>query len=263
LLCAYAVAFQSLDGLGRAPSKHRKAVEVQIIDPARLSAYNVLRLAPRARKPSGYLHGIRKPAGLLFGATGTEKTPATFRVPFLCAVRSRPPVLHAVQPCCYALTPAALPFACASARPLRSVGCRRRRRRRHPRSPQSPLRMHWRSPRRGTLRQTRLVFALHPSPPRTASPGSGQGCPAFRPDSRFSPVAAETSLRKCRPSESPSTVCSWVNGGEGRAALKAAARPYPASPRRSSSSAMGGPGGDRSDRKDGLQSKPSSRLCGT
>jgi hypothetical protein len=60
--------------------------------------------------------------------------------------------------------------------------------------------MHWRSPRRGTLRQTRLVFALHPSPPRTASPGSGQGCPAFRPVSRFSPVAAEPSLRKCRPS---------------------------------------------------------------
>jgi hypothetical protein len=133
-----------------------------------------------------------------------EKTPATFRVPFLCAVRSRPPVLHAVQPCCYALTPAALTFACASARPLRSVGCRRRRRRRHPRSPQSPLRMHWRSPRRGTLRQTRLVFALHPSPPKTASPGSGQGCPAFRPVGRFSPVAAEPSLRKCRPPEPPS-----------------------------------------------------------
>jgi hypothetical protein len=31
-------------------------------------------------------------------------------------------------------------------------------------------------PRRGTLRKTRLVFALHP-----ALPGSGQGCPAFRP----------------------------------------------------------------------------------
>ena len=55
-------------------------------------------LAPRARKPSAYLHGIRKPAGLLSGATGAEKTPATFRVPFLCAVRSRPPVLHAGQP---------------------------------------------------------------------------------------------------------------------------------------------------------------------
>ena len=66
-------------------------------------------------------------------------------------------------------------------------------------SPQSPLRIHWRSPRRGTLRQTRLVFALHPSPPKTASPGSGQGCPAFRPVGRFSPVAAEPSLRKCRP----------------------------------------------------------------
>ena len=64
--------------------------------------------------------------------------------------------------------------------------------------------MHWRSPRRGTLRQTRLVFALHPSPPRTASPGSGQGCPAFRPFGRFSPVAAETSLRKRRPPEPPS-----------------------------------------------------------
>ena len=38
LLYAHAVAFQSLDGLGRAPSKHRKAVEVELIDPARLSA---------------------------------------------------------------------------------------------------------------------------------------------------------------------------------------------------------------------------------
>ena len=37
-LRSYAVAFQSLDGLGRDPSKHRKAVEVQFIDPARLSA---------------------------------------------------------------------------------------------------------------------------------------------------------------------------------------------------------------------------------
>jgi hypothetical protein len=53
---------------------------------------------PRARTPSGYLHGIRKPAGLLSGAPEPEKTPATFRVPFLCAVRSRPPVLHAGQP---------------------------------------------------------------------------------------------------------------------------------------------------------------------
>lgn len=55
-------------------------------------------LSPRARKPASYLPGVRKPAGLLSGATGAEKTPATFRVPFLCAVRSRPPVLHAAQP---------------------------------------------------------------------------------------------------------------------------------------------------------------------
>ena len=55
-------------------------------------------LPPRARKPASYLPGVRKPAGLLSGATGAEKTPATFRVPFLCAVRSRPPVLHAGQP---------------------------------------------------------------------------------------------------------------------------------------------------------------------
>ena len=40
-LRSYAVAFQSLDGLGRDPSKHRKAVEVQFIDPARLHAYDV------------------------------------------------------------------------------------------------------------------------------------------------------------------------------------------------------------------------------
>jgi len=127
-----------------------------------------------------------------------------------------------------ALTPVALPFACASARPLRSVGCRRRRRRRHPRSPQSPLRMHWRSPRRGTLRQTRLVFALHPSPPRTASPGSGQGCPAFRPFGRFSPVAAETSLRKCRPSEPPSkSVLLCVAIPQSRAVAAECATPTP------------------------------------
>ena len=184
-------------------------------------------LPPRARKPSGYLHRIRKPAGLFFGATAAEKTPATFRVPFLCAVRSRLPVLHAVQPCCYALTPAALPFACASARPLRSVGCRPRRFGRHPRSPQSPLRMHWRSPRRGTLRQTRLVFALHPSPPRTASPGSGQGCPAFRPDSRFSPVAAETSLRKRRPSRLQERVALRRHPGSRAVAAEFARRPTP------------------------------------
>jgi hypothetical protein len=66
-----------------------RLLKFQFIDPARLSAYNVLRLAPRARKPSAYLRRIRKPAGLLFGATGPERTPATFRVPFLCAVRSR------------------------------------------------------------------------------------------------------------------------------------------------------------------------------
>ncbi len=71
------------------------------------STVTVQSLSPRARKPSDYLPGVRKPAGLLSGATGAEKTPATFRVPFLCAVRSRLPVLHAVQPCCYALTPVA------------------------------------------------------------------------------------------------------------------------------------------------------------
>jgi hypothetical protein len=65
--------------------------------------------------------------------------------------------------------------------------------------PQSPLRMHWRNPKTDTLRQTRVVFALHPSPPKTASPGSGLGCPAFRPVSRFSPVAAEPSFRKWPP----------------------------------------------------------------
>ena len=121
---------------------------------------------------------------------------------FPSAVSLRRPFASACPPCrstlMQALTPSAYPFACACARPLRSVGCRPQGLGRHPRSPQSPLGMHWRSPRRGTLRQTRLVFALHPSPPKTVSPASGQGCPAFRPDSRFSPVAAEPSLRKRR-----------------------------------------------------------------
>jgi len=104
--------------------------------------------------------------------------------------------------------------------------------------PQSPLRMHWRSPRRGTLRQTRLVFALHPSPPKTASPGSGQGCPAFRPVGRFSSVAAETSLRKCRPSRlherlalrrhlGSRTVAQSSPGGQGPRDPPAADRRHP------------------------------------
>jgi hypothetical protein len=129
----------------------------------------------------------------------SEKTPATFRVPFLCAVRSRPPVLHAGQPRCkhshHPRIPSLAPVRghCGlSAAALDDSGVIRA-------EPQSPLRMHWRSPRRGTLRQTRRVFALHPSPPKAASPGSGQGCPAFRPFGRFSPVAAEPSLRTCRP----------------------------------------------------------------
>jgi hypothetical protein len=73
---------------------------------------------PRARKLATYLPGVRKPARLLFGASG-EQDPAAFRVPFPCAIRSRSPVLHAVQPCCNALTPAAISCACARARPLR------------------------------------------------------------------------------------------------------------------------------------------------
>jgi hypothetical protein len=39
-----------------------------------------------------------KPAELPFGATGPEKTPATFRAPFLCAIRSRLPVCMPVNP---------------------------------------------------------------------------------------------------------------------------------------------------------------------
>ena len=77
--------------------------------------------------------GVRKPAGLLSGAPDTEKTPRHFP----SAVSLPRPFASACPPCrstlMQALTPAALPFACASARPLRSVGCRRRRRRRHPR----------------------------------------------------------------------------------------------------------------------------------
>ncbi|AKJ64857.1 hypothetical protein L21SP4_01614 [Kiritimatiella glycovorans] len=150
-------------------------------------------------KPSGYLHGIRKPAGLLSGATRTGEDPRHF--PSAVSLR-RPfasPVLHAGQPRCkhshHPRIPSLAPVRghCGlSAAADEDAGVIRA-------EPQSPLRMHWRSPRRGTLRQTRLVFALHPSPPKTASPGSGRGCPAFRPVGRFSPVAAEPSLRKCRP----------------------------------------------------------------
>lgn len=92
------------------------------------------RLAPRARNPSGYLPGVRKSAGLLSGASGTEKTPATFRVPFLCAVRSRPPVLHAGQPLLSRrrrnvapkVSPQPPSRAPCSASPARKPDCRRR-----------------------------------------------------------------------------------------------------------------------------------------
>jgi hypothetical protein len=117
LLCALAVAFPSLAGLGRAPSKHRKGIEVQIIDPA-------TRQAPFME--SGSLPDC-------FSALPDQRRPRRFPN----AVSLRRPFASACPPCrstlMRALTPAALPFACASARPLRSVGCRRRRRRRHPR----------------------------------------------------------------------------------------------------------------------------------
>jgi len=167
-------------------------------------------LPPRACKPSGYPHAfapvthsygvqakIREACRIAFRRYRSRKDPAAFRTPFLCAVRLRLPVFmpfnldawHSHHPRIPSLVP--VRGHCGlSAAAVKDAGVIRA-------EPQSPLRMHWRSPRRGTLRQTRLVFALHPSPPKTASPGSG--CPAFRQDSRFSPVAAEPSFRKWPP----------------------------------------------------------------
>ena len=62
-------------------------------------------------------------------------------------------------------------------------------------------------PQEGHAQANAAGVRPHPSPPKTASPGSGQGCPAFRPVSRFSPVAAETSLRKCRPKSRLQRAC--------------------------------------------------------
>jgi hypothetical protein len=57
-----------------------------------------------------------------------------------------------------------------------SVCCRPRELRRHLHRSAFAASDALAHPRRGTLRKTRLVFALHP-----ALPGSGQGCSAFRP----------------------------------------------------------------------------------
>jgi hypothetical protein len=57
-----------------------------------------------------------------------------------------------------------------------SVCCRPRELRRHLHRSAFAASDALAHPRRGTRRKTRLVFALHP-----ALPGSGQGCPAFRP----------------------------------------------------------------------------------
>jgi hypothetical protein len=201
LLCALAVAFQSLDGLGREPSKPGKAVDVQFIDPARLHAYDV-QPCPHAPANRQATRKSGKPAGLLYGATNkTQRRPpplskCRFFAPSVRFCLSCMPVnpdasTHTIRVSLRLRQCAAIAVCRLPPSKIRASSA----------EPQSPLRMHWRSPRRGTLRQTRLVFAAHPSPPKTASPGSGQGCPALRPVSRFSPVAAENVTPKVSPTE--------------------------------------------------------------
>jgi hypothetical protein len=102
-----------------------------------------------SRKPFSHIPAVNPRAAVI-----PHKDPAAFRVPFPCAVRSRSPVLHAVQPCCDALTPTALScclrlcaaiavlFAAAVAHSV--VICT---------EPHSPLQMHWRIP--GWARSTK------------------------------------------------------------------------------------------------------------
>jgi len=132
-------------------------------------------LPPRARKPATYLLGVRKPAGLLFGASGERAPPLSecrFLVPsvrvHLSYMPFNPAAMHSHQPRYPALAP--VRGHCGS------VCCRPRELRRHLHRSAFAASDALAHPRRGTRRKTRLVFALHP-----ALPGSGQGCPAFRP----------------------------------------------------------------------------------
>ena len=65
-----------------------------------------------------------------------------------------------------------------------------------------------------------------PSPPKTASPGSGQGCPAFRPVVRFS-VAAETSLESVAPGAAFKERVALRRHPGGRAVAAECATPTP------------------------------------
>ncbi len=131
-----------------------------------------------------------------------NEPPTAFRVPFPCAVRSRSPVLHAVQHCCDALTPAALSCClrqCAAIAGLFAAAlvnsvviCT---------EPHSPLQMHWRIPRgaragkRGWCSpftrpcRVRVRVARHSGQDDRHTPGVSRRSFSAKPD------PAETSLR--------------------------------------------------------------------
>ncbi len=186
--------FRYLDDLSQGTSKHRKIVEIVPFTPQD-STTTTCSIAP-TRPQTGNLPARSQEACRFAVRRYRRTSPAAFRVPFPCAVRSRSPVLHAVQPCCDALTPAALSCClrlCAAIAVLFAVAvahsvviCT---------EPHSPLQMHWsipggaRSGKRGWCSpfnrpcRVRVRVARHSSQ-----------------DDRHTPGPAETSLRNPSPS---------------------------------------------------------------
>ncbi len=132
-----------------------------------------------------------------------HEDPAACRVPFPCTIRSRSPVLHAVQPCCDALTPAALSCClrlCAAIAVLFAAAlvnsvviCT---------EPHSPLQMHWRIP--GGVRSGKRAWCSPFTRPcrvrvRVAR-HSGQ-------DARHTPGDGRNVTPKSAPEEPPSRAC--------------------------------------------------------
>jgi hypothetical protein len=96
---------------------HRKIVDIVSFTPQDCTT-TTCSLVP-TRPQTGNLPARSQEASRFAVRRFRRSSPADFRVPFPCAIRSRSPVLHAVHPCCDALTPAAISCACARARPLR------------------------------------------------------------------------------------------------------------------------------------------------
>jgi hypothetical protein len=183
---------------------HRKIVEIVPFTPQD-STTTTCSLAP-TRPQTGNLPARSQEACRFAVRRFRRKSPAAFRVPFPCAVRSRSPVLHAVQPCCDALTPAALSCClrlCAAIAVLFAAAlvnsvviCT---------EPHSPLQMHWRIPggaragKRGWCPpftrpcRVRVKVARHSGQDDRHTPGVSRRSFSAKPD------PAETSLRNRPP----------------------------------------------------------------